>query len=481
MRPTRLAGTASANLTRVTDRQELERFDFVVIGAGAAGEAATQLALGRGASVALVERELFGGSCAYWACMPSKALLHAAAVHKAGGDFPWSRASEFRDWNINRTKGDLPDDSSRVEAVEKKGGVTIRGTARLAGQGRVEVEESSGGARSLAARHIILAVGSSSRVPDIPGLAEVPYWTNRQATSTRELPRSLLVLGGGPTGVEMAQIFARYGVPTTIVDSNPRILARDHERNSAALRDALEADGVRVIVGTRATRAVAGGGADGAHLVELSDASSVEGHALLLAIGRVYPLAGLGLETVGVEPAEDGRLEPDVSLQIAPEVYLVGDPAGPEMHTHLAHYEGELAARIALGDEVAPDFRAIPRATYTDPETASVGLTVEQALEQGLDALERSLELAESAKGYVSKSTGHVTVVVDRERHTLLGCFIAGPGASEAIHEAVLAVKLQVPLHILADTLHAFPTVARVLGTLFAQISTELTPSAAAD
>jgi dihydrolipoamide dehydrogenase len=234
-------------------------------------------------------------------------------------------------------------------------------------------------------------------------------------------------------------------------------------------------------VGARATRAAAAGGTDGAHLVELSDGSNVAGHALLLAIGRVYPLAGLGLETIGVELDGNGRLEPDVTLQIAPEVYLVGDPAGPEMHTHLAHYEGELAARIALGDEVAPDFRAIPRATYTDPETASVGLTVEQAIEQGLDPFERSLDLAQSAKGYVSQSEGHVTVVVDRERHTLLGCFIAGPGASEAIHEAVLAIKLQVPLHILADTLHAFPTVARVLGTLFAQISTELRPSAAAD
>jgi pyruvate/2-oxoglutarate dehydrogenase complex dihydrolipoamide dehydrogenase (E3) component len=464
----------------VTDRQGHERFDFVVIGAGAAGEAATQLALGRGATVALVERDLFGGSCAYWACMPSKALLHAAAVHKAGGDYPWSKASDFRDWNINRTSGETPDDSSRVEAVEKKGGVAIRGTARLAGQGRVEVEEASGRVRSLAARHVILAVGSSSRVPDIPGLADVPYWTNRQATSARELPRSLLILGGGPTGVEMAQLYARYGVPTTIVDSNPRILARDHERNSAALQKALEADGVRVIVGARATRAAAGG-TDGAHQVALSDGSSVEGHALLLAIGRVYPLAGLGLETIGVELDGNGRLEPDVTLQIAPEVYLVGDPAGPEMHTHLAHYEGELAARIALGDEVAPDFRAIPRATYTDPETASVGLTVEQAIEQGVDAFERSLDLAESAKGYVSQSEGHVTVVVDRERQTLLGCFIAGPAASEAIHEAVLAIKLQVPLHILADTLHAFPTVARVLGTLFAQISTELMPSAAAD
>ena len=454
----------------------MDRYDFVVIGAGAAGEAAAHLALDRGARVAVVERELFGGSCAYWACIPSKALLHAAAIHHCGSDFPWRRAAAFRDWNINRVDREWPDDSRHVQDIETKGGSALRGTARLAGHGEVEVELGGTGRRLLAARHIIVAVGSRSRVPDIPGLAEVPYWTNREATSARELPGSLLVLGGGPTGVEMSQVYARYGVPTTVVDSNSRILARDHERTSSVLKQALEADGVRVTTGVRAVRAQAGGGRDGAHLFDLSDGSTVEGHAVLLAIGRDYPLDELGLETIGVQPDEQGRVVPDVTLQIAPGVYLVGDPAGPEMHTHLSHYENELAARIALGDEVVPDFRAIPRATYTDPETASVGLTLEQADEQGVDALERTTELSASAKGSVSQAEGHVTIVVDRQRQTLLGCFMAGPAASEAIHEAVLAIKLQVPLHILADTLHAFPTVARVLGTLFAELATELAP-----
>jgi pyruvate/2-oxoglutarate dehydrogenase complex dihydrolipoamide dehydrogenase (E3) component len=455
-----------------------EQYDFAVIGAGAAGEAAAHHALDRGASVVVIERELFGGSCAYWACIPSKALLHAAAIHAAGGDFPWTRAAEFRDWAINRRDGELPDDSGHVQAIEGKGGVAIRGEARLAGHGTVLARDADGTQQLLSARHVILAVGSHSKVPDIPGLPDVPYWTNRQATSTRELPGSLLILGGGPTGVEMAQVYARYGVPSTLVDANPRILARDHPLTSEVLSGALARDGVRVLTGVRATSAHAGGGRDGAHRFDLDDGSSVEGHAVLLAIGRSYPLEGLGLETVGVELAGDGLPKVDASLQVAPEVYLAGDPAGPEMHTHLAHYEGELAARIALGDEVVPDFRAIPRATYTDPETSSVGLTVEQATEQGVDALERTIRLADAAKGIVSQSEGHVTVVVDSRRRTLLGCFMAGPGVSEAIHEAVLAVKLQVPLHILADTLHAFPTVARVLGTLFIDLSRELAPEA---
>ncbi len=454
-----------------------ERLDFVIVGAGAAGEAAAHLALDRGASVAVVDRDLFGGSCAYWACMPSKALLHAAAIHKIGGDYAWSKAATFRDWMINRNDGaGYPDDTRHVRAIEEKGGLAIRGRARLDGAGRVEVAEKGGGTRTLAARWIVLAVGSSSRVPDIPGMSEVPYWTNVEATATRELPRSLLVLGGGPTGVELAQVFGRYGVPTTIVDSNPRILARDHPSNSAALEEALRRDGVKVRTGIRAERARAGAGTDGAHVFEMSDGSTVEGHAVLLAIGRVYPLADLGLESVGVEVGDGEQVRPDATLQIAPDVFLVGDPAGPEMHTHLAHYEGEIAVRIALGDEVGPDFRAIPRATYTDPETSSVGLMLDQATEQGFDAIERTTDLGQSAKGFVSESGGHVTIVVDRERQTLLGAFIAGPGASETIHEAVLAVKLQVPLHILADTLHAFPTAARVMGTLFAQVARELTP-----
>jgi pyruvate/2-oxoglutarate dehydrogenase complex dihydrolipoamide dehydrogenase (E3) component len=453
-------------------------FDFVIIGAGAAGEAAAQMALGRGSSVAVVERDLFGGSCAYWACMPSKALLHGAAIHARGGDFDWARASAFRDWVINRTDSELPDDSRHVRDVEENGGTAIRGTARLTGPGAVEVRENGGGMRQLTARHVILAVGSRSRIPDIDGLAEIDCWTNREATSTRELPRSLLVLGGGPTGVEMAQVFGRYGVPTTIVDSNDRLLSRDHRRNSAAIEEALRADGVTILTGVRAVRARAGRGRDGAHLFELSDGSRTEAHAVLLAIGRVYPLDELGLDTLGIDMSDDEPPTPDATLQIAPNVYLVGDPAGPEMHTHLAHYEGELAARIALGDEVVPDFRAIPRATYTEPETSSVGLMLEQAVEDGYDAFERSADLSDSAKGTVSESKGHATIVVDRDKQTLLGCFLAGPGASEAIHEAVLAVKLRVPLHVLADTLHAFPTTSRVLGNLFSEVARELAPPA---
>ena len=203
-------------------------------------------------------------------------------------------------------------------------------------------------------------------------------------------------------------------------------------------------------------------------VVELSDGSSAEGTALLLAIGREIPVAELNLPAIGVE-AQGGRVKPDAHLRIAENVYVAGDIAGPELHTHLAHYEGEMAARLALGDEVQPDVSVIPRATYTDPETASVGLLVEQARDAGIDAVELTQDLATTPRGYVAEAEGHVTIVIDRAKRTLVGAFMAGPGVSEAIHEAVLAVKTRTPLSVLADTIHAFPTVARVLGSLFTQ------------
>jgi dihydrolipoamide dehydrogenase len=444
-----------------------EQFDFVVIGAGPAGEAAAYKARARGATVAVVDRELFGGSCPFWACMPSKTLLHAAAVHAAGGDYDWARASARRDYMISREGTDFPSDAGHVSGLEAAGAVAMRGTARIAGPGRVLVTHD-GAEHELHARHIVVAVGSTSKVPVIDGIDTITPWTNREATSTRELPASLVILGGGPTGVELAQVFARYGVPTALVASQPRINPKGHPRNSAALEATLRADGVEIRTGVRAVRVRARAATSGAQVIDLSDGTSVAGHEVLLAVGRTVPLAGLGLETLGIDVSR-GTLAVGPDLRIAPDVFVVGDPAGPEMHTHLSHYQGEMAVRIALGDDVRPDYRAIPNAVYTDPEVAGVGMSLEEAVAAGHDAFEEVVDLATTAKGYVAEATGHVTIVVDRPTRTLLGAFIAGPAASEVIHEAVLAIKARTTLDVLADTIHAFPTVARAMGGLFAQ------------
>ena len=442
--------------------------DFVIIGAGAAGEAAAHEARRYGASVTVVERELLGGSCPFWACMPSKTLLHAAGIHALGGDYPWPRASARRDYMINREGRDWPDDGGHLRALEAAGARVVRGQARLAGPRQVAVRLAHGGETLVEARNIVVAVGTHATVPDLPGLERIRPWTNREATTTRELPQSLVILGGGPTGVELGQVFARYGVSVAIVHSNERLNHRDHPRNSAALARALAADGVDLRLGTRAVRIEPAVAPGEPHRVVLADGASVEGHEILLAIGRTAPLASRGLETVGVRLV-DGRLQPDDRLRIADGVYVAGDPAGPEMHTHLAHYQGEIVVRIALGEDVRPDFRAIPRATYTDPETAGVGLTVEEARAAGLDPQEWTADLGTSAKGYVAEADGHATVIVDRGSGRLVGAFLAGPGASEAIHEAVLAIKTETPIGVLADTIHAFPTFARVMGSLFVE------------
>ncbi len=445
------------------------RFDLVIIGAGEAGQAAAHLARHRGSSVAIIDRELFGGSCPFWACMPSKALLHAAALHTSGDGYSWPRASDLRDWMIVRERPrDWPDDSGHVMDLERAGATVIRGDGRIDGRGNVVVRTTDAEQR-LSARAIIVAVGSNSTIPDdIDGLDQIKPWTNREATTARELPRSLVILGAGPTGVEMAQVYARYGVPTVLVSDRDRINPKDHPRSSATVDGVLRRDGVDIRTGLRARRVRPHAGADDAHLVKLSDGSPVEGHEILLAIGRTAPLERLGLETIGVSIV-DGQLHPDDQLRIADDVYVAGDPAGPEMHTHLAVYQGEMAARIALGEDVRPDHRAIPHAIYTDPPAAGVGLQVEEAIERGYDAFEETTDYATSAPGYLAEAQGHVTIVADRRARVLLGAFIAAPGAPDAIGEAVLAIKAHTPLDVLADTIHPFPTTVRVLGGLFAK------------
>jgi pyruvate/2-oxoglutarate dehydrogenase complex dihydrolipoamide dehydrogenase (E3) component len=448
----------------------LDSFDFVIIGAGPAGESAAFEARHRGASVAIVDRRWFGGNCPHIGCVPSKSILDSAARHHANpAAWSWREAAERRDWMVNRPAGAAePDDTSHVEALEKAGAVAYRGSAQIVERGVVEVRHD-GAAHRIRGREVMVAVGSTSRVPPIPGLDAVPFWTNREATLARELPKSLLVLGGGPTGCELAQGFARFGVPVTIVQSGDRLTPTDHPRNSAVITDALREDGVTVRLGCRATSARAGAGADGAHVIELSDGSSLEGHAVLLAVGRDFPLDELGLEAYGVDTSGRTPFPRDGRLRISNGLWVIGDPAGPELHTHQGHYQGELAVRMALGDDVRPDYRALPRATYTDPEAAFVGVSVEQAHADGIDAVEFVADFASSARGYsVQAKRGHVTIVVDRATGTLIGAAMACPDASAAIHECVLAIRARVPVDVLADTIHAFPSTSRILNGLFA-------------
>jgi len=452
-------------------------FDFLIIGAGTGGEAAANKARELGKTAAIVDRRWFGGSCPHVGCLPSKALLHSAAEHRANpARYDWPRASARRDYMVNRAPdAPEPDDAGHVSALEKVGVVVYRGDARITGRGRVTVTHD-GQTHELSGTDVIVAVGSESKRVSIPGIEEIAVWTNEEGTLTRELPRSLVILGGGPTGCELAQVYARFGVPTTILQSGPRLAPTDHPRNSAVVRETLEADGVTVRTGVRAIRAHAGAGSDGRHVIDLDDGSSAEAHVVMTAVGRSFPLDEVGLEHYGLDASGRTPAFPrDGRLRVADGLWVVGDAAGPELHTHQAHYQGGLAVRMALGEAIEPDYRALPRATYTDPEAAFVGRSVEQAREAGFDAFELVADFATSTRGYgVEATMGHVTIVVDRASRELVGAAAACPDASAAIHECVIAIQAHVSMDVLAAAIHAFPSTSRIFDGLYADALREL-------
>lgn len=459
-------------------------YDVVVIGAGAGGEASGTLGAQLGARVAVVERDLVGGICSFWACMPSKSLLDSAGRRRIGSDYPWDRASARRDWMISRERIDYPSDAGHVSGLESAGAEVIRGSARITGAGSVEVREVGGTPRQLTAKTLIVATGSTPFIPDIQGLSDAGYWTSNDGTALRELPSSMVVLGGGVVGVELAQVYARFGVKTTIVEGNDRVLPREHPRSSELVAGQLREEGVELRLGVQA-KAVRRGGAG--RIVELADGSTVEGAELLVAVGRrASDLGALGVEEAGVTLGEKDQASPDEHMQVADGVYVAGDCAGGLQFTHVADYMGRVAVRNALGRDSVADLSSVPRTSFTDPETSGVGSTVEEAREKGIDAFEVTADFSTSARGFTIEprrdsstailegSPGHITAVVDRDRGVLVGSFAACPGASELIHEAVLAIKQAIPVSVLADTIHAFPTGSRVFGNVMAEARDKL-------
>ncbi|MGH2723112.1 MAG: dihydrolipoyl dehydrogenase family protein [Actinomycetota bacterium] len=448
-------------------------YDVVVVGAGAAGEAAASVSTELGGRVAVVEQDLVGGLCAYWACMPSKTLLDAAGRRALGAQYPWPGASARRDWMISREGIDYPDDGHRIGLLRDSGTHVHKATARVTGPGTLEVRTDGENPKTLETRTIIVCTGSSPVIPRLDGLDGVGYWTSNDGTSLRELPSSIVVMGGGAVGVELAQVYIRFGVRTVLVQGTDRILPRDHPRSSEALTKQLRDEGVDIRTGVTATAVRAGGAG---RIVTLSDGSEVEGAEVMVAVGRrPADLRGLGVEDAGASLDERGTARPDERMAIGEGVYVAGDCAGGAQFTHVADYTGRIAARVAMGRDVRADLSAVPRTTFTDPETAAVGSNLQEAYEQGVDAFEVTQDFGTTARGYtIEGSHGHITAVVDRDRGTLVGAFAACPGASELIHEAVLAIKQRIPVGVLADTIHAFPTGSRVFGNLMAEAAQQL-------
>ena len=435
-----------------------DRFDAVIIGAGPGGEVVASRLPKQGLRVALVERELLGGECAYWACIPSKVLLRPAEAQaearRAFGlgepERRWREISDYRDKMIRNL-----DDSSQLESYAEMDGVEVfKGSGRIDGPGRVDVD-----GQTLETDRIVIATGTSAKIPPIEGLEHAGYWTNREATTITEVPESVVILGGGPVGIELGQMMRRYGAEVTLVESHERLLSRDDPDLGELLAEVLREEGIVLHLGAKA-EAVAR--ENGRRVVRLEGGGEVFGQELVVAIGREPRVTGIGLESLGVEPGPDG-IETDERCRVIDGVWAIGDVTGAMPFTHVAKYHGRLVCDDIAGRAPRVDLSAIPRVVFSDPEVAAVGLTGEQAREQGIDLVETSADLYSSIARPVTYGEdvgGRLTLLVDRERRVMVGAWAIGALASEWIHLAVLAIKTATPVDVLRDTVPQFPTFA---------------------
>ena len=436
-----------------------ERYDVAILGAGPGGEHAAYALSAAGHKVALIERELIGGECTNWACIPTKTLLRPTEVHgessRAAGiheaSLNWPDLSEYRDYMTS-----AGDDSGREANYASIGVDVVRGSGRLAGPGVIDVE----GTRVEADR-ILISTGSAPVIPPVPGLAEADYWTNREVTALHDLPASVVLVGGGPVGIELAQFLRRFKCAVTLVQGAKRLAEREDPRVSELLEQALRADGIDVRTGTQATRVSIDGGE---RVVELDDGSSVRGERLVIAVGRRPRSAGIGLETIGVtlDPQRPGPIPIDERCHVADGVWAAGDCTGVMLFTHLAKYQARIAIADMAGRPVAADYRAIPRVIFTDPEVAAVGMSESQAREAGLDVAVVALDLPSGGVArtytYERDPRGEMTLVFDRGSRTMVGAWAVAPLAGEWIHQAVLAIRARVPYEVLVDTVPQFPS-----------------------
>ena len=439
----------------------METFDVVVLGAGSAGENLARTLAEKGRSVALVEAGLVGGECPYLACMPSKALLRSAnardTARRLGDLGAVAQAVDLGDpaqayGAAVRRRDEIAehrDDSETAADLESAGVMLVRGRGRVTAPGVVTVD-----GRELGWSDLVVATGSKAVVPPIDGLSDVPSWTSDEALSAQERPASLLVLGGGAVGCELAQVHARFGTTVVLVDTADQLLGREETSIARLLEQVLRDDGVDVRLGSGLDRVEP---ADGGALCHLSDGSTVQVERVLVATGRKPWSDDLGLDVLGIEPGEDGELVVDEHCRVADSVWAAGDITGVAPYTHTANYQARIVAANLLGEPRAADYSAIPRAVYTEPTVASVGMDAETAAEQGISAQTAVMDLGEVARTSTEGSGGGRLVLTAADG-VLIGAAAIGPHADEWLSEAAVAIRAKVPLAVLADVVHAFPT-----------------------
>ncbi|MFF4877164.1 dihydrolipoyl dehydrogenase family protein [Micromonospora sp. NPDC000668] len=481
---------------------EPELVDVVVVGLGVGGEEVAGRLAEAGLSVVGIERDLVGGECPYWGCIPSKMMIRAAnALAEARRvDGLAGTAQVQPDWapvakRIREEATDTWDDTVAVRRFTDRGGRFVRGSGRLDGSGRVRV-----GDQVFQARHgIVLGTGTRPSVPPIAGLADTPYWTNHQAIEVEQLPESLLVLGGGAIGLELAQVFARFGVRITVVEALDRVLALEEPEASEVAAAALRADGVEIHTGVRAERVEH----DGSRFT-LHGAGGAEFTAdrLLVVTGRRAHLDELGLDTVGLDAAQR-YLPVDDRLHVSDGIWAVGDVTGEGAFTHIAMYQagiviadvlanarqakagpdasgtasvvgGAMGAASSLGASGSSgsagsvpraDYRALPRVTFTDPEVGAVGLTEGQARERGINVQVGFTKLGSSTRGWIHRvgDEGFIKLIADADQGVLIGATSVGPAGGEVLSALVVAVHAAVPLSQLRHMIYAYPTFHRAI------------------